>query len=930
MLSFLTVVSCYDDSALRDQIEEHESQLNEHAQRLDSLETLCARLNTNYASLKKIVDALESNDCVTGVAPIMEGTETIGYTLTFRESGSVTIYNGRTPQMKVEEGNWFASYDGGKTWVKIGAADLDDGESYIENVRVDAQYMYITLSDGKTEIKIPLTNLPPVMTVEPGYSVAIFRGKAFPTSPDYKVGVVVGESEEEVKEIIAYDEFLDDDTMAYDFAEDGSFEIGADCHGDCKNFYRTFVYANGVYTWSDLMTFESNNAVMEYEVSNVTACSALVNGKIQLKFPDDVTVLVGYGETEDRYGNYWNNTEVEAELAPDGTFSVTLENLRSSMMYRCWLVVRYDDKYEDDQTNEWLYDTHEVFETTSNNAKITAECVDISAHTAVIKGNVALDYPASVDVRVECYGSFWVAGYESLGYWNNYSTYTFGMEPDENGDFEYKLEWMRPEHPYECRVVVDFGTERIEGELLTFTTVANKVTAVFETSDLTYDSVTIKGNVKLEYPFDAPVALEYRVAREGEFDDDGYYSSESISLDEEGNFEVSLQGLRPMTEYQCRVNIAYGGLYSDVWSFTMPNPYDQTFDLNGGSATDLSSAASANCYIVTAAGLYKFQAVKGNDKSQSVYGAASASILWESVYDIAPNYFELINAVEYEDGYVVFKTVDSFKEGNALLAVKDADGNILWSWHIWLTDQPQGQTYYKYVYDEANSTWDNPVYYFTDALGVMMDRNLGAVTATPGESGIYGLLYQWGRKDPFLGETSFSAVGWPSSVVSTKETGTIEYVTANPTTYVIRNEGNYDWFYSAIKEETDNTRWQSEKTIYDPCPAGWRVPDGGSGDQNIWREAGFDEVPASFDSSTDCMTFPNNGTNLYYPASGYRYDDAGGLSNVGYYGYYWSASPYSNNGYYASYLDFNSDGRVHPSGRCYYRAYGQSVRCLQE
>lgn len=918
LLSLLTVVSCYDDSALRDLIEEHESQLNEHAQRLDSLETLCARLNTNYASLKKIVDALESDDCVTGVAPIMEGTETIGYTLTFRESGSVTIYNGRAPQMKVEGGNWFASYDGGKTWVKIGAADLEDGESYIENVRVDAQYMYITLSDGKTEIKIPLTNLPPVMTVEPGYSVAIFRGKAFPTSPDYKVGVVVGKSEEEVKEIIAYDEFLDDETMAYDFAEDGSFEIGADCYGDSKNFYRTFVYANGVYTWSDLMTFESNNAVMEYDVSNVTACSALVKGKIQLKFPDDVTVLVGYGETE-----YWNQTEVEAELAPDGTFSVTLENLRSLMMYRCWLVVRYDEKYEDEQSDERQYDTQKVFETTSNNAKITAECVDISAHTAVIKGNVTLDYPASVDVRVECYGLFWFAGSESYGYWNHNPT--FNIVPDENGDFEYKLEGMRSEYPYGYRVVVDFGTERIEGELLTFTTAANKVTAVFETSDLTYDSVTIKGNVKLEYPFDAPVALEYRVAREGEFDDDGYYISESISLDEEGNFEVSLQSLRPMTEYQCRVNIAYGGLYSDVWSFTMPNPYDQTFDLNGGSAADLSSAASANCYIVTAAGLYKFQAVKGNDKSQSVYGAASASILWESVYDIAPNYFELISAVEYEDGYVVFKTADTFKEGNALLAVKDADGNILWSWHIWLTDQPQGQTYYKYVYDEANSTWDNPVYYFTDALGVMMDRNLGAVTATPGESGIYGLLYQWGRKDPFLGESSYSATGWPSSVVSTKETGTIEYVTANPTTYVTYNAGNYDWLYSAIKGETDNTRWQSEKTIYDPCPAGWRVPVG-SGDQNIWEEAGFGNVPDSFDSSTDCMTFPNNGTNLYYPASGHRNFIDGRLEYVGSHGYYWSASP---DGYYAYLLYLYFDGSVYPSDNDP-RAYGRSVRCLQE
>ena len=208
-----------------------------------------------------------------------------------------------------------------------------------------------------------------------------------------------------------------------------------------------------------------------------------------------------------------------------------------------------------------------------------------------------------------------------------------------------------------------------------------------------------------------------------------------------------------------------------------------------------------------------------------------------------------------------------------------------------------------------------------------MDRNLGAVTATPGESGIYGLLYQWGRKDPFLGGSSYSAVGWPLSVTSTKETGTIEYVTANPTTYVTYNQGNYDWFYSAIKGETDDTRWQSEKTIYDPCPAGWRVPDGGYGDQNIWSESGFDEVPASFDSSTDCMTFPNNGTNLYYPASGSRSDIDGSLSNVGNDGYYWSASPSSN---YAYRLYFSYNGYVDPSNYGNYRANGGSVRCLRE
>ena len=147
-------------------------------------------------------------------------------------------------------------------------------------------------------------------------------------------------------------------------------------------------------------------------------------------------------------------------------------------------------------------------------------------------------------------------------------------------------------------------------------------------------------------------------------------------------------------------------------------------DLNVSSATDLSSSASANCYIVSNAGLYKFKTVKGNS-SESVGNVASAAILWETFgTSETPECLDLIKAVDYENGYLAFQTADTFKEGNAVIAAKDADGNILWSWHIWLTDQPQGQVYYN------------------DA-GTMMDRNLGSTSATPGDVGALGLLYQW-------------------------------------------------------------------------------------------------------------------------------------------------------------------------------------------
>ena len=337
-------------------------------------------------------------------------------------------------------------------------------------------------------------------------------------------------------------------------------------------------------------------------------------------------------------------------------------------------------------------------------------------------------------------------------------------------------------------------------------------------------------------------------------------------------------------------------------------------------AIDLSSSESANCYIVSNVGRYKFKTVKGNSV-ESVGDVASASVLWESFgTDIAPNVGDLIGKVSYKNGYITFRTADTFKEGNAVIAAKDANGTILWSWHIWLTDQPQGQEYF-------------------NNAGTMMDRNLGATSAaTPGDVGALGLLYQWGRKDPFLGSTSISAsriarstITWPSVVESNSSTGTIAYATANPTTFITYNDSNNDWYYTG-DSSTDNTRWttsERNKSIYDPCPAGWRVPDGGS--NGVWSNAlgsssDFEGYP--YDSTNEGMNFSGkfgSVSTIWYPASGYRNYRDGSLSNVGDRGSSWSASP---NNDCACNLSFYYYGSVYPSITSS-RANGRSVRCLQ-
>ena len=214
----------------------------------------------------------------------------------------------------------------------------------------------------------------------------------------------------------------------------------------------------------------------------------------------------------------------------------------------------------------------------------------------------------------------------------------------------------------------------------------------------------------------------------------------------------------------------------------------------------------------------------------------------------------------------------------------------------------------------------------------MMDRNLGATSATKGDVGALELLYQWGRKDPFLSSSSISdaieaksTITWPSAVESDSSNGTIEYATANPTTYITYNNKNYDWYYTG-DSSTDNTRWttsSSDKSIYDPCPAGWRVPDGGS--NGIWSKAGFGT--RTYYWANGGMSFIiSSPSTTWYPASGRRNGNVGGLGSVGSYGLYWSASP---NSYYACGLDFAYYGSVDLSGK-YCRAYGYSVRCLQE
>ena len=319
--------------------------------------------------------------------------------------------------------------------------------------------------------------------------------------------------------------------------------------------------------------------------------------------------------------------------------------------------------------------------------------------------------------------------------------------------------------------------------------------------------------------------------------------------------------------------------------------------------SDLSVAGSANSYLVQQAGDYKFKAVIGNTDA-TVGNVKSVEVLWESFgTDVQPNVGDLIASVSFKNGYICFSTPKDFRDGNAVIAAKNAKGTILWSWHIWC----------------AKEGWKEQVYY-NDA-GTMMDRNLGATSATPGQVGALGLMYQWGRKDPFLGSSSISSSDLAKSTGTWNSTsnGSSEKSEANPTT-----------FYTDLC--LPNGSWASTKTAYDPCPTGWRVPDGGS--NGVWRMAlgkNSDTVPYVEDEyGVNFTGVLGSSEIIWYPYAGHLVK--GSSSQAGSMGFYWSCFCYSDRyAYGMRFVDEYGEGKVtFLPVISENKDYAYSVRCVKE
>lgn len=335
------------------------------------------------------------------------------------------------------------------------------------------------------------------------------------------------------------------------------------------------------------------------------------------------------------------------------------------------------------------------------------------------------------------------------------------------------------------------------------------------------------------------------------------------------------------------------------------------------SVIDLSQNGTANCYIVSKAGNYKFTPTKGNS-SESVGVIGFVETLWESVMVntiTATSKGSLVQDVSYSNGCIFFNTPETFEEGNAVIAAKDQSGTILWSWHIWLTDQPEELEY-------------------PNNIGIMMDRNLGAISVYGGQyiCDNSGLFYQWGRKDPFLpyaqwdGTALKSSLSWPKPVNTSATYGTVDYAVKNPTVFILNTNEKYggDWLYNS-----NSSLWASEKTIYDPCPVGWRVPDA-----DVWMNADFRSLMYQYSKKYMSFKIKTSAGEYvaYYSLPGYRNatNTSAKIINCGYNGLYWSVTP-DNSHEHVMGLYLRNDGRLgYQSSDNQTRADGGSVRCLKE
>ena len=282
---------------------------------------------------------------------------------------------------------------------------------------------------------------------------------------------------------------------------------------------------------------------------------------------------------------------------------------------------------------------------------------------------------------------------------------------------------------------------------------------------------------------------------------------------------------------------------------------------------------------------------------------------------------------------------DQLKEGNALLGAYDEEDNLIWSWHIWVTNyNPESDVLaYQNGYE-------------------MMGRNLGALNnanTTPAERlASYGLYYQWGRKDPFIGPNAYQANGGHEGAIygentnrvytkleeTTVENGTRAFADAHPLTFLVgTKESSYDWLWTK-----DDQAWGERKGVNDPCPYGWKVAP-----RAAFDGLEIENAPKAEDYDVFGLNLTDGTLTSLYMAGGRRVYNSGRFMNVynplpsransameaqPWEGLYWTSNGLSDRKSASFYFWFEKKTTTTGlrNGVPHHRANGLTLRCVKD
>lgn len=380
-----------------------------------------------------------------------------------------------------------------------------------------------------------------------------------------------------------------------------------------------------------------------------------------------------------------------------------------------------------------------------------------------------------------------------------------------------------------------------------------------------------------------------------------------------------------------------GDITSHLKDYVAPTSHDAAHPAIAG-ATDLGASGTANCYIVDASigsnaeKVFKFKAVKGNG-SVGVGTINDVVVLWETYNNessVTANTVIAEADFDKQDGdddyWITFKMPADLHEGNAVIAARDVSSNILWSWHIWVPATT--------ITDLDNGLYSSEI----------MDRNLGALRVATASTDAYidvtsiGLVYQWGRKDPFLGPDKVKADsyrGWATytglaSFSTEAKVMTLDESIKNPTLMATGTSTNGNWL-----SPYDTELWgdSGDKAIYDPCPPGYRVPKRDK-THSLFADGTLDSAEGG-DYNETYYWFTLGDPVTVFPCAGYR---SGTDFKTTFRTIIWNAHSDSYQGskdepHYAAY-----NRRVYLDGSTFkyrndssqYKNLGGSVRCVAE